>query len=218
VSTPGPTAQTYGARRNRHSLGVLAVFGAALCLGGCGGQGHSSAAPSPGGTVAPLPDPISHVYKCGERPALSPSSQGPLTLRLAAVRADRKGAPVVDYTITSAMATNITAPSDTRPFRLLILDHGTVVGGQNPSVPLEFNAMAVVPAKISPTRPSRGTVTLAVPHPCPGRTWKELGEKGSGVKAVLVAMPRLTTYQNHRFRHVLTARLSATAPLAAQGN
>jgi hypothetical protein len=170
VSTPGPTAQTCGVRRDRHPLGFLAVL------------------------------------------------QGPLTLRLTAVRADRNGAPVADYTITSAVAASITDPSDTRPFRLLILDHGTVVGGQNPSPPLEFNAMFVVPAKISPTRPTRGTVPLTVPHPCPGRTWKELGEKGSGVKAVLVAMPRLTKYQNHRFGHILTARLSATARLAARGD
>ncbi|WP_344269268.1 hypothetical protein [Actinomadura napierensis] len=198
-------------------LGFLVVFGVTLCLGGCG-QGRSTAVPSPGGTVVPLPDPISHVYKCGERPALSPSSQGPLTLRLAAVRADRKGAPVVDYTITSAMAANITNPSDTRLFRLLILDHGIVVGGQNPSVQLQFNLMFVGPAKISPARPTHGTVDLYVPHPCPGRTWQELGEKGSPVKAVLVAMPRLTTYVNHRNRNILTARLSATAPLAAHGN
>ncbi|MFB4300825.1 hypothetical protein [Actinomadura sp. NTSP31] len=125
---------------------------------------------------------------------------------------------MVDYTITSAMAANITAPSDTRPFRLLILDHGTVVGGQNPSVPLDFNLKLVVPAKIGPARPTHGTVTLYVPHPCPGRTWKELGEEGSGVKAALVAMPRLTIFQNHRFRNILTARLSAAAPLAARGD
>jgi uncharacterized protein len=60
VSTPGRTAQTCGVRRDRHSLGFLAVFAATSCLGGCGGQGHSSAVPGPGGTVAPLPDPISH--------------------------------------------------------------------------------------------------------------------------------------------------------------
>ncbi|QKG21937.1 hypothetical protein ACTIVE_3575 [Actinomadura verrucosospora] len=184
----------------------MAVFGAALCLGGCGKWKHSS---------APSPDPISHVYRCGERPALSPSSQGPLTLRLTAVRAGHDGAPVVDYTIASAMAARITAPSDTRPFRLLILDHGIVVGGQNPSLPLAFGLNFVAPVEIGPARPVHGTVDLYVARPCPGHSWRELKKKGSDAKAALFAMPHLSAYQDHRLRNILTARLSASAPLSS---
>ncbi|MBO2458741.1 hypothetical protein [Actinomadura violacea] len=121
---------------------------------------------------------------------------------------------MVDYTITSAMAARITAPSDTRPFRLLILDHGIVVGGQNPSVPLGFNARFVVPVEIGPARPTHGTVDLYVARPCPGHSWRELKKKGSGAKVALFAMPRLTAFQDHRLRNILTARLSASAPLS----
>jgi hypothetical protein len=144
------------AKRASHIV-FLATLGAALCVGGCREQGHATAQPSPGGTPARQPtesaDPIAHVYKCGERPGTLPAAQGPLTLRLTAVRRDGDGAPVADYTITSGTAAQITNPADTRPFRLLILQHGVVVGGQNPKRPLAFGAFAMVPAQIGPARP-----------------------------------------------------------------
>lgn len=203
------------AKRASHIV-FLATLGTVLGIGGCGNQGQTTAPPSPDGTPAPQPtesaDPIAHVYKCGERPGTLPASQGPLTLRLTAVRRDHDGAPVADYTITSAIAAQITNPADTRPFRLLILEHGIIVGGQNPERPLAFGAYAMVPAQINPARPSNGTVKLYVSQPCPGHTWQELGKKSSAGQALLIAMPYLTDQKNQR-KHILTARLSATAPL-----
>ncbi|WP_345435049.1 hypothetical protein [Actinoallomurus vinaceus] len=128
------------------------------------------------------------------------------------MRRDRDGAPVADYTITSRKAADITNPADTRPFRLLILQQGVIVGGQNPKRPLAFGAYAMVPAQISPARPAHGTVKLYVSQPCSGHTWQELGRKESAAQALLIAMPVLTDQKDQR-KHILTAQMSATAPM-----
>jgi hypothetical protein len=55
-------------------------------------------------------------------------------------------------------------------------------------------------------------VKLYVSHPCPGHTWQELSGTKSAAQALLIAMPVLNDQRDQR-KHILTARMSATAPM-----
>jgi hypothetical protein len=134
-----------------------------------------------GGTIAPE----TTSDQSADRVQLSVRSTGP----------GAGGAPTAQVTVTSQHSTYTRTVWWTDAQRLLVLQNGKIVAGQDlPAAPLAATTATprltphdVAATPVDPSHPYRYSVAIPVEQNCPGHSWQQIWQNPAGYQLVFVA-------------------------------